>query len=103
VIYVDGLVAVVPTADRTAFRDHAQAGASREHGALAAVGCRGDDVPDGEAISLPQAAQYRPGETVRFSWFRRPFRDIRDEAMPKIMSPPDRTVPISRRPSMASA
>ena len=88
--YVDGFVAAVPTANRTAFRDHARAAAAvfREHGALAVVECWGDDVPDGVVTSFPQAVNRRPDETVCFSWILWPSRDIRNEAVPKVMSDP---------------
>ncbi len=88
--YVDGFVTAVPTANRIAFRDHARAAAAvfREHGALSVVECWGDDVPDGEITSFPQAVKSRPDETVCFSWILWPSRDVRNEAMPKIMSDP---------------
>ena len=88
--YVDGFVAAVPTANRTAFRDHARAAATvfREPGALAVVECRGDDAPDGAVTSFPQAVNCRPDETVCFSRILWPSRDVRDEAMPKVMSDP---------------
>ena len=93
--YVDGFVAAVPTANKTAFRDHAEAEAAmfREHGALAVVQCWGDDVPDGKVTSFPMAVRCRPDETVCFSWILWPSRQVRNEAMPKIMSDPrlDRT------------
>ena len=46
--YVDGFVAAVPTANREAYRRHAEAAAvvSCEHGALRAVECWGDNVPE---------------------------------------------------------
>ena len=88
--YVDGFVTAVPTANRIAFLDHARAAAAvfREHGALSVVECWGDDVPDGEITSFPQAVKSRPDETVCFSWILWPSRDVRNEAMPKIMSDP---------------
>ena len=93
--YVDGFVAAVPTANKTAFRDHAEAEAAmfREHGALAVVQCWGDDVPDGKVTSFPMAVRCQPDETVCFSWILWPTRQVRNEAMPKIMSDPrlDRT------------
>ena len=88
--YVDGFVFAVPTASKTAFREHAEAVAAvfREHGALAVVECWGDDVPDGEVTSFPMAVQCRADETVCFSWVLWPSRDVRNEAMPKIMADP---------------
>ena len=45
--YVEGFVAAVPTANRDAFRRHAEGMAKvfKEHGALSVVDCWGDDVP----------------------------------------------------------
>ena len=85
--YVDGFVAAVPTANREAYRLHAEeaAGLFREHGALSVVECWGDDVPDGEVTSFPMAVKRREDETVCFSWVVWPSKAVRDEAMPKIM------------------
>ena len=85
--YVDGFVAAVPTANKDAYRRHAEeaAGMFKKHGALSMVECWGDDVPDGEVTSFPMAVQCREDETVCFSWAIWPSRSIRDEAMPKIM------------------
>ena len=46
--YVDGFVAAVPTANRDAFRLHAETAAAviRECGALSVMECWGDDVPE---------------------------------------------------------
>ena len=51
-------------------------------GAWGALGGRG------EITSFPQAVKSRPDETVCFSWILWPSRDVRNEAMPKIMSDP---------------
>jgi hypothetical protein len=55
--YVDGFVAAVPTANREAYKKHAEAAAIvfKEYGALKFVECWGDDVPDGEVTSFPMA------------------------------------------------
>lgn len=47
--YVDGFVAAVPTANKDAYRSHAEPAAKvfRGHGALKLVECWGDEVPDG--------------------------------------------------------
>lgn len=88
--YVDGFVAAVPTANREAYRRHAaDAGAvCREYGALQFVECWGDDVPDGEVTSFPLAVLCRADETVVFSWIAWPSKEVRDEAMKKIMADP---------------
>ena len=84
-----GLVAAAPTANRDAFREHARtATVFREHGALAVVECWGDDVPDGEVTSFPDAVECRADETVCLSWILRPSIDVRKEALPKVMTDP---------------
>ncbi len=88
--YVDGFVAAVPTANKETYRKHAaDAGAvCQEYGALEFVECWGDDVPDGEVTSFPMAVQRRDDETVVFSWITWPSKEVRDEAMDKIMKDP---------------
>jgi uncharacterized protein YbaA (DUF1428 family) len=86
--YVDGFVAAVPTANRDAYRKHAQAASVvfKEHGALSVVECWGDDVPDGKLTSFPLAVQRKADETVVFSWVTWPSRNARDEGMKKVMA-----------------
>lgn len=88
--YVDGFVAAVPTANREAYRQHAEAAAVvfKEYGALKLVECWGDDVPDGKLTSFPMAVKRQDDETVVFSWILWPSRAIRDQAMPKVMADP---------------
>ncbi len=86
--YVDGAVIAVPTANREAYRSHSREVAKvfKEHGALNVVECWGDNVPDGEVTSFPMAVRCKPDETVVFCWIMWPSRDVRDEAMPKVMA-----------------
>ncbi len=88
--YIDGFVAAVPTANREAYRKHAQAAAPvfKEHGALKVVECWGDDVPDGKVTSFPMAVQKKPDETVVFSWIVWPSKAVRDAGMAKVMADP---------------
>ena len=88
--YIDGFVAAVPTANREAFRRHAEAAAAvfREHGALGVSECWGDDVPDGTLTSFPLAVQRKPDETVVFSWVAWPSRAVRDAGMKAVMADP---------------
>lgn len=88
--YVDGFVAAVPTANREAYRKHAEVAAVvfKEHGALKVVECWGDDVPEGEVTSFPMAVKRKDNETVVFSWILWPSRSVRDEAMKKVMVDP---------------
>lgn len=88
--YVDGFVAAVPTANREAYRKHAEAAAVvfKEHGALKLVECWGDDVPEGDVTSFPMAVKSKPDETVVFSWILWPSREVRDAGMKKVMDDP---------------
>ncbi len=88
--YVDGFVAAVPTANKAAFIKHAEDAAVvfKEHGALKVVECWGDDVPDGEVTSFPLAVKSKDDETVIFSWILWPSREVRNEAMKKVMEDP---------------
>jgi len=67
--YIDGFVAAVPTANREAYRQHAEAAAIvfKDHGALKMVDCWGDDVPEGKLTSFPMAVKCESHETVVFS------------------------------------
>ncbi|UVJ46188.1 DUF1428 domain-containing protein [Pseudomonas sp. LS1212] len=88
--YVDGLVAAVPTANREAFKRHAESAAAifKEYGALSVVECWGDDVPDGKLTSFPMAVKRKEDETVVFSWILWPNRQMRDAGMAKVMADP---------------
>lgn len=88
--YIDGFVLAVPTANRDAFRKHAEMAAPifKEHGAVNMVECWGDDVPDGKLTSFPMAVQKKDDETVVFSWIVWPSRQARDEGMKKVMDDP---------------
>jgi uncharacterized protein YbaA (DUF1428 family) len=88
--YVDGFVAAVPTANRDAYRKHAEVAAAvfKEHGALSVVECWGEDVPEGKVTSFPMAVQRKDDETVVFSWIDWPSRQVRDEAWKQVMSDP---------------
>jgi uncharacterized protein YbaA (DUF1428 family) len=88
--YVDGFVAAVPTANRAAYKKHAEEAALlfKEHGALSVVECWGDDVPDGKFTSFPIAVKRTDDETVVFSWITWPSREARDAAWKFVMADP---------------
>lgn len=88
--YVDGFVTPVPTANREAYRKHAEQAAAlfKEFGAASVVECWGDDVPEGKVTSFPMAVKCESGETVVFSWITWPSRAVRDEGWKKIMADP---------------
>ena len=88
--YIDGFVAAVPTANKQAYIDHAEAVGPifKEHGALSMIDCWGDDVPDGEVTSFSLAVQAKDDETVVFSWVLWPDKAARDAGMQKIFADP---------------
>ncbi|WP_420347422.1 DUF1428 domain-containing protein [Pelagibius sp.] len=88
--YVDGFVAAVPNDKKADYLKHAEESAAvfKEFGALKAVECWGDDVPDGELTSFPMAVKCEAGETVVFSWVVWPSKAARDEAWQKVMEDP---------------
>jgi uncharacterized protein YbaA (DUF1428 family) len=88
--YIDGFVAAVPTANRDAYKMHAERAAVifREYGALKVVECWGDDVPDGKLTSFPIAVRKKDDESVVFSWIVWPSKQIRDDGMKKVMADP---------------
>ncbi len=88
--YVDGFVAAVPTKNKEQYRQHATMAGEvfKEFGALQFIECWGDDVPDGKITSMPMAVKCKDDETVVFSWVVWPSKDVRDEAMPKVMADP---------------
>jgi uncharacterized protein YbaA (DUF1428 family) len=88
--YIDGFVAAVPTANREAYRKHAEDAAVvfRDHGATQVVECWGDDVPEGKLTSFTMAVKREPDETVVFSWIAWPDRATRDAGWQKVMTDP---------------
>lgn len=88
--YVDGIVAAVPSANKDAYRRHAEVAAAifKEHGALSIVEGWGDDVPEGKVNSLHTAVLRKPDETIVFSWIIWPDKTARDAGWQKVMSDP---------------
>ena len=86
--YIDGFVAAVPTANRDAYRQHAEEAAAifKENGALKLVECWGDDVPSGKLTSFPMAVQCKEDETVVFSWIVWPSKEARNQGMKQVMA-----------------
>ena len=88
--YVDGFVLAVPTANREAYRKHAEEALVifKEHGATRCVETWGDEVPDGKLTSFPMAVKRKDDETVVFSWVEWPSKEARDAGMKKVMEDP---------------
>lgn len=89
-IYVEGFVAAVPTANREAYTRHAAEAVPlfKEFGVTRMVENWGDDVPDGKITDFRRAVKATADETVVFSWFEYADRQTRDAANEKIMSDP---------------
>ncbi|MBU8540676.1 DUF1428 domain-containing protein [Falsiroseomonas tokyonensis] len=85
--YIDGMVAAVPATQRAAYLAHARLFQQlvQEFGALRAVECWGDDVPDGEVTDFRRAVQAGADEGVVLSWIEWPSRAIRDAGMQRLM------------------
>lgn len=86
--YIEGFVAPVPRENKQRYIEHAEEAAVvfKDHGALRLVECWGDDVPEGEVTSFPQAVQCKADEVVVFSWVVWPSREARDKGMKLIES-----------------
>lgn len=100
-IYVHRYLLAVPTANKDAYRAHAEASAAlfKEHGALVVVECWGDDVPTGKLNSLHTAVLRKDDETVVFSLVMWPDKATRDAGNQKLsedpfMSPETNPMPI---------
>ncbi len=98
--YVDGFVAAVPSANKQKYIEHAKqaAIAFKQYGAIKLVECWGDDVPQGEVTSFPLAVKCEAGETVVFSWVLWPSKQVRNDAMAKIMDDPRMNPDINQMP-----
>ena len=88
--YVEGFLLAVPTANREAFRAHAEQAAVVIHdlGASRMIENWGDDVPRGKVNDFYGAVQAAEDETVLFSWMEFPDRATRDGANARMMDDP---------------
>src|ERR671917_13908 len=88
--YIEGFIAPVPIADKSAYLDHATSFAPliREFGATRMVESWSDDVPEGKVTDFRKAVQAKDDEAVVFSWFEYPDRAARDAANETMMSDP---------------
>lgn len=80
--YIEGFVAAVPTANKEAYRKHAQEAVAyfKKLGATRLVECWGDDVPKGVLTDFYKATQAKEDETPIFSWIEYPDKATRDAA-----------------------
>ena len=87
-IYIDGCVIPVKTADKAVYESHARRmdAIFKEFGALRMMDAWGDDVPVGKVTDFQRAVQAKDDETVVFSWIEWPDKATRDAAMAKMRS-----------------
>ena len=88
--YIEGFVLAVPSANKDAYRKHAEEAAPlfKQFGVTRMVENWGDDVPKGKVTDFQGAVQAKDDETVVFSWFEYPDKATRDAANAKMMSDP---------------
>lgn len=88
--YVEGFVVPVPTANREAYREHAAGAAPlfQEFGVERMVEAWGDDVPDGKVNDFKGSVRANPDETIVFSWFEYPSKEVRDAANARMFTDP---------------
>jgi uncharacterized protein YbaA (DUF1428 family) len=86
IMFVDGFVIAVPTANKDQFVEQANAidTVFMELGALRILECWGEDVPDGKLTDFKRAVQATADETVVFSWVEWPDKAARDAGMAKL-------------------
>ena len=84
--YIEGFVIAVPTEKKEAFRKHAAALSPlfHEFGVTRVVEAWGDDVPRGKTTDFYGAVQAKDDETIVFSWFEYPSKQVRDAANEKM-------------------
>ena len=89
--YVEGFLTPVPTANKDAYKKHAEGAIDLflGLGATRFVEAWGDDVPDGKTNDLKKAVDLKDDETVLFSWLEYPDKATRDEANRRMMENPD--------------
>ena len=88
--YFEGFVEAVPTANKEAYRRHAEEALPlfKQFGASRMVEAWGDDVPDGKLTDFKRAVQATPNENVVFSFVEWPDKATRDEGWKKVMKDP---------------
>ena len=88
--YIEGFVVAVPTANKEAYRAHAAEAAPifKDFGATRMVEAWADDVPDGTVTDFRKAVQAKEDESVVFSWFEYPSKEVRDAANQRMMTDP---------------
>lgn len=85
--YIEGFLAAVPTANKDAYREHAEGALPifKDLGARRMVEGWGDDVPRGKVNDFYGAVEAKGDETVLFSWIEYPDKAVRDAANKAMM------------------
>jgi uncharacterized protein YbaA (DUF1428 family) len=88
--YVEGFVVAVPADKQEEYRRHAADAVPifKDFGVTRHVEAWADDVPEGKVTDFRKAVQAEANETVVFSWFEYPSKEVRDSANEKMMSDP---------------
>ncbi len=88
--YIEGFIAAVPTANKEAYRKHAESAVPLfgKMGATRLVECWGDDVKHGKVTDFYRAVQAKDDETIVFSWIEYPDKATRDAANEKMQNDP---------------
>ena len=86
--YISGFLLAVPTANKDAYRKHAEEAwpMFQDYGAVAMVEGWGDDVPQGKDNCINTPVMRQPDETSMFSWVVWPDKKTSDEAEQKMMA-----------------
>ena len=88
--YIEGFVVPVPSANREAYREHAEhlAGMVQGFGIARQAEAWASDVPHGKVTDFYRAVNATEDETVAFAWFEYPSKAARDAANEKFRSDP---------------
>jgi len=88
--YADGYVLAIPKKHLASYRRLAKKAAKiwREHGALEARECVGQDLNVKMVMPFTKLMKAKPGETIIFSWIVFKSRADRDKVNAKVMSDP---------------
>jgi uncharacterized protein YbaA (DUF1428 family) len=88
--YIDGFVAAVPEANKSAYLEMADKHAAmmKEFGAIRVVDAWGDDVPDGKVTDFKGAVKATAGEKIVYSWIEWPSKETRDKGWDAAMKDP---------------
>ena len=87
-MYIGGFVTPVAKANKQAYLEHLNEAAEliKEFGVTRMVEAWGDDLSEGKVTDFFRAVDAKEGETVLFSWFEWPSKEVRDQGVAKMMN-----------------